>query len=69
MKRHLPTVVITTERFDAVAKVTLRSQRVPESIVVEIKGNPEFVSDEELARQSQKMVEEIVRQLTIEHGK
>ena len=60
-------MVITTERFDTVAKVTLRSQRVPESIVVEIKGNPEFVSDQELERQSQEMVDTLVTRLTAEH--
>jgi hypothetical protein len=67
VKQQLPTVVITTERFDTVAKVTLRSQRVPESIVVEIKGNPEFVSDQELERQSQEMVDTLVTRLTAEH--
>ena len=67
MKHQLPTVVITTERFDTVAKVTLRSQHVPESIVVEIKGNPEFVSDQELERQSQEMVDTLVTRLTAEH--
>ena len=67
MIRGLPTVVVTTERFNAVAKATLRSQRVPESIVIEIKGNPEFITDEELARVSQEVVEQIVERLTTEH--
>ena len=68
MKRGLPTVVVTTERFNAVAKATLRSQRVPESIVIEIKGNPEFVSDEELAELSREMVMQIIERLTTEHA-
>ena len=68
MKRGLPTVVVTTERFNAVAKATLRSQRVPESIVIEIKGNPEFISDEELAEVSQELVAQLVARLTTEHG-
>ena len=64
MKLRLPTVVITTERFNAVAKATLRSQRVPESIVIEIKGNPEFVTDTELEKISLEVVDEIVKRLT-----
>ena len=67
MIRGLPTVVVTTERFNAVAKATLRSQRVPESIAIEIKGNPEFITDEELAKVSQEVVEQIVERLTTEH--
>ena len=67
MIRGLPTVVVTTERFNAVAKATLRSQRVPESIAIEIKGNPEFITDEALAKVSQEVVEQIVERLTTEH--
>ena len=67
MKSGLPSVVVTTERFNAVAKATLRSQRVPESIVVEIKGNPEFISDEALAAVSVQVVNQIVERLTVEH--
>jgi hypothetical protein len=60
----LPTVVVITERFHAVANATLRSQRFPETIVVEIKGNPEFVTDEELAKISTKMTDDIAQRLT-----
>ena len=59
--------MVTTERFNAVAKATLRSQRVPESIVIEVSGNPEFISDEELAAVSAQMVTQIVARLTAEH--
>ena len=68
MKLGVPTVVVTTERFNAVAKATLRSQRIPESIVIEIKGNPEFVTDSELATISHEVVQGIVERLTIRHG-
>jgi hypothetical protein len=67
VKRGLPAVVVTTERFNAVAKATLRSQRVPESIVIEIKGNPEFINDEELASVSAQVVTQLVERLTAEH--
>jgi len=43
---------------------TLRSQRFSESIVVEIKGNPEFVTDEELAKVSRKMADDVAQRLT-----
>jgi hypothetical protein len=46
---------------------TLRSQRFPEAIVVEIKGNPEFVTDEELSAISRKMAADVAKQLTIRH--
>jgi hypothetical protein len=61
-------VVITTERFNLVAKATLRSQRVPESIVVEINGNPEFISDQELFDVSQDLVTRIVERFDVTHG-
>ena len=61
-------MVVITERFHAVAMATLRSQRVPDSIVVEIKGNPEFVSDDELAKISSKMADDVARQLAARNG-
>jgi hypothetical protein len=60
-------VVVITERFRAVAMATLRSQRFPESIVVEIKGNPEFVTDEDLAKISGKMADDVAERLTARH--
>ena len=57
-------MVVITERFHAVAMATLRSRRFPESIVVEIKGNPEFVTDEELAKISSKMADDVAQRLT-----
>jgi hypothetical protein len=60
-------VVVITERFHAVAMATLRSQRFPESIVVEIKGNPEFVDDQELLKISTAMSEDIAKRLAKRH--
>jgi hypothetical protein len=67
VKRGIPAVVVITERFHAVAMATLRSQRMPESIVVEIKGNPEFVTDEELVNVSRKVTDEVVERLSVKH--
>jgi hypothetical protein len=60
----VPTVVVTTSRFAAVARATLRSQRVPESISLEIKGNPEFVTYDELVTLSQNLIDDIAARLT-----
>jgi hypothetical protein len=60
-------VVVITERFHAVAMATLRSQQFPESIVVEIKGNPEFVDDQELSKISTAMSEDIAKRLAKRH--
>jgi hypothetical protein len=60
-------VVVITERFHAVAMATLRSQRFPESIVIEIKGNPEFIDDAELAKISATMADDIAKRLAARH--
>jgi hypothetical protein len=54
-------VVVITERFHPVAMATLRSQRFPESIIVEIKGNPEFIDDEALSNVAKAMAGDIAR--------
>ena len=64
MKLGLPTVAVITERFRAVALATARSQRIPEAILVEIAGNPEFVSDEELERIALEVTNEAELKLT-----
>lgn len=61
-------MIVITERFHAVAMATLRSQRFPDSIVVEIQGNPEFVTDEELVKISNNMADDIARQLAARNG-
>ena len=60
-------MVVITERFHAVAMATLRSQRFPDSIVVEIKGNPEFIDDAELAKVSRTMADDIAMRLAARH--
>ena len=60
-------MVVITERFHAVAMATLRSQRFPDSIVVEIKGNPEFIDDAELAKVSRTMADDIAKRLAARH--
>jgi hypothetical protein len=50
IKLGLPAVGVASEQFIKLARTVLRSQKVPEEVAIEIKGNPEFVSDEELGR-------------------
>ena len=45
IRRGVPAVVIATGQFVDLAKVMMRSRRVPETIAVVIAGNPEFLDE------------------------
>ena len=60
----MPAVVIATEQFEKLAKVIMKAQHVPESIAIHIKGNPEFISDDELMIVADNVLEEAVSRLT-----
>lgn len=45
----------------------MRSQRVPESIAIEIKGNPEFIDAAALADVADQVTAQVVERLTREH--
>jgi hypothetical protein len=62
--RGLPAVVISTERFNGLALAMMRAQRVPASTAIEIKCNPEFVGDDELAGIADALIEEAVARLS-----
>ena len=64
----LPAVVIATEQFEKLAKVIMKSQNVPESVAIHIKGNPEFISDDELMAVADTVMEEAVDRLTKVHA-
>ena len=61
-------MVIATEQFEKLAKVIMKSQIVPESIMVMIKGNPEFVADDELSKIADRVLNEAVEKLTQAHA-
>jgi hypothetical protein len=63
----MPAVVVSTEQFKQLATAIMRSQRVPESIAIEIKGNPEFIGDDELSRVADEVIEQVAGKLTTEH--
>jgi hypothetical protein len=65
----MPAVVVATEQFEKLAKVIMRSQNVPESIAIMVKGNPEFISVEKLEQVCEEVTEDVHARLTREHTK
>ena len=65
----MPAVVVATEQFEKLAKVIMRSQNVPESICIMVKGNPEFISVEQLDGICDQVVEDVLERLTRAHTK
>ncbi len=63
----MPAVVVTTERFVVLAKTVMKAQRVPRTIAIEIKGNPEFVSDAALVPIAEQVAQETIQRLTQAH--
>jgi hypothetical protein len=59
-----PTIEVITEQFDALARSIVRANKLPESTLVMIPGNPEFVSSERLAILADLALAEIVGKLT-----
>ena len=64
----MPAVVVATEQFEKLAKVIMRSQNVPESIAIMVKGNPEFISAEKLEQVCEEVVEDVLIRLTRVHA-
>jgi hypothetical protein len=64
----MPAVVVATEQFEKLAKVIMRSQNVPESIAIMVKGNPEYIGREELNRVCDQVVEDVLVRLTRVHA-
>ena len=64
----MPAVVVATEQFEKLAKVIMRSQNVPESIAIMVKGNPEYIAQDELTRICDQVVEEVLVRLTRVHA-
>ena len=46
----------------------MRSQNVPESIAIMVKGNPEFISAEKLEQVCEEVVEDVLARLTRVHS-
>ena len=64
----MPAVVVATEQFEKLAKVIMRSQKVPESIAIMVKGNPEYISVEKLELICDQVAEEVHVRLTQAHA-
>jgi len=65
----MPAVVVATEQFEKLAKVIMRSQKVPESIAIMVEGNPEYISVEKLDLICDEVAEEVRVRLTQAHAK
>ena len=61
-------MVITTEQFEQLAKVIMKSQNVPASVAIHIKGNPEFIPDDELMKVADQVLEQAIERLTKVHS-
>jgi hypothetical protein len=64
----MPAVVVATEQFDKLAKVIMRSQNVPESIAITVKGNPEYIDAAELGKLCDEVAEQVITRLTRIHA-
>jgi len=67
VKLGLPAVVIATGQFDKLARVIMRSQRVPESIAIVIGPNTEFVPPQDLAKIADDLIVQVVKRLSEVH--
>jgi len=64
----MPAVVIATGQFEKLARVIMRSQRVPESIAIVIGPNTEFVPPHDLETIADDVIEQAVRRLSEVHA-
>ena len=59
--------MVVTEQFEKLSKIIMKSQNVPESIAVMVKGNPEYISAEALQAACEQVAEEVIDRLTRAH--
>jgi hypothetical protein len=67
VRKSKPAVVVVTEQFEKLSKIIMKSQNVPESIAIMVKGNPEYVKPEVLAAICERVAEEVIERLTRAH--
>ena len=60
----MPAVGVSSQQFIKLARTVLRSQKVPDTIAIEIAGNPEFVTEQELMRIADEVTAQAVQRLT-----
>jgi len=64
----MPAVVVATGQFEKLARVIMRSQRVPESIAITVGPNTEFVAASELEAIAEDVIRQTIRRLTEVHA-
>ena len=57
-------MIVVSEQFEQLAKLIMKSRSVPDRIAILVKGNPEFISDEELGLLAQRVLAEALERFT-----
>jgi hypothetical protein len=61
-------VVLATEAFAKLARVSLEARKLPAALAIVIRGNPEFLAAEALDAVADHVLDEAVRRLTTGRG-
>lgn len=61
-------MVLATEPFEKLLKVTLRARQAPDTLGVVLKGNPEYLAPDALAGVADRALDEAVQRLTTGRG-
>ena len=61
-------MVLATEPFEKLLKVTLHARQAPDTLGVVLKGNPEYLAPDTLAAVADRALDEAVRRLTTGRG-
>ncbi len=61
-------MVLATEAFAGLAKVTLDARKLPGAVAIVIRGNPEFLEAAALDEVADRVIDEAVRRLTTGRG-
>lgn len=56
-------MVLATEAFGKLVKVSLSARKAPEALAIVLKGNPEFLDEQRLVDLADKALDEAVRRL------
>jgi hypothetical protein len=61
-------VVLATEAFARLARVSLEARKLPGALAIVIRGNPEFLGVDALDEVADRVLDEAVRRLTTGRG-
>ncbi|MBI3969403.1 MAG: hypothetical protein HY329_27480 [Chloroflexi bacterium] len=64
IQRGLPSVVLVTERFTALAEATMAGRGIPNAPMVVVPGNPEWATPEEIRATTSNLIGELIEQVS-----